>query len=93
MRIKGKNIDCLAQGVNSNLLTISYIPLNAQVNVGDEIEISQMSSVFPQGMAVGKIISVSNEKSADFQTAVAEVFFEANSLYEAVILFASENDK
>jgi hypothetical protein len=43
-------------------------------------------------MAVGKIISVSNEKSTDFQTAVAEVFFEAGSLYEAVILLPLEND-
>jgi rod shape-determining protein MreC len=93
VRIKGKNIDCLAQGVNSNLITISYIPIYAHAAVGDEIEISPLSEVFPQGMPVGKIISVSNEKSADFQTAVAEVFFEADSLYEAVILLPSENGK
>jgi rod shape-determining protein MreC len=93
VRIKGKNIDCLAEGFNSNLIKITYVPLSAQISAGDEVETSQLSSVFPQGMPVGKIISVSRPQSADFQTAVAEVFFETGSLYEAVILIPEEGGK
>ena len=86
VRIKGKNINCLAEGFNSNLIKISYIPVNADVIVGDEIEVSPLSSVFAQGMPVGKIIGVLKQQTMDFKTAIAEVFFESEALYEAVIL-------
>ncbi|MDR1942485.1 MAG: rod shape-determining protein MreC [Endomicrobium sp.] len=93
VRIKGKNISCLAEGFNSNLIKITYIPLNADIKPGDEFEASPLSSVFPEGMPVGKIISVSGEQEMHFKTAVGEVFFEADALYEAVILIAQEDVK
>ena len=86
VRIKGKNINCLAEGFNSNLIKISYIPINADIDVGDEIEVSPLSSVFAQGMPVGKIIGVLKQQTTDFKTAIAEVLFESEALYEAVIL-------
>ncbi|MDR2192180.1 MAG: rod shape-determining protein MreC [Endomicrobium sp.] len=92
VRIKGKNISCLAEGFNSNLIKISYIASNENISVGDEIEISPLSSAFPSGMPVGKIISVSSAQSTDFKTAVAEVFFESDALYEAVILVPQDEN-
>jgi rod shape-determining protein MreC len=81
VQIKGKNIGCLAEGSNSNLIKIMYIPVNAAVKPGDEIEASPLSSIFSEGMPIGKIISVSEEQEMHFKTAIAEVFFESDSLY------------
>ncbi|MCL2390317.1 MAG: rod shape-determining protein MreC [Endomicrobia bacterium] len=86
VEIKGKRINCLAEGFNSNLLKITYIPLNANVEPGDEIIASPFSSVFNAGMPIGVIKSISKELSLDFKTALAEVYFESDILYEAIIL-------
>lgn len=93
VQIKGKNINCLAEGFNSNLMKITYIPLNAAVSAGDEIVSSSLSSVFGEGMPVGIISSVSQEPSMDFKTAIAEILFETDALYEAIILVPQEDEK
>ncbi len=93
VQVKGKKINCLAEGFNSNLMKITYIPLNANVEVGDEIIASPLSSVFNEGMPLGVISSVSKTPALDFKTAVAEVFFESDTLYEAVVLVPQENLK
>ena len=71
-----KDINCLAEGFNSNLMKITYIPLNAAVDVGDEIVSSSLSSVFGEGISVGIISSVSQEPSMDFKTAIAEILLK-----------------
>ncbi len=93
VKIKEKNINCLAEGFNSNLMKITYIPLNAAVDVGDEIVSSSLSSVFGEGISVGIISSVSQEPSMDFKTAIAEILFETDALYEAIILVPQEDEK
>ena len=93
VQIKDKNINCLAEGFNSNLMKITYIPLNADIAVGDKIISSPLSSVFNEGMPVGIISSVSQEPAMDFKTAIAEILFETDALYEAVILVPQEDER
>lgn len=90
VQIKGKKINCLAEGYSSNLLKITYIPLNADIEVGDEIIASPLSSVFHQGTPIATIKSISKEPATDFKTALAEIRFESETLYEAIILLPKE---
>ena len=86
VEIKGKDVNCLAEGFNTSLLRITYIPSGAGVEPGDEIVVSGLSAVFQKGMPVGVIKNVSKETLSDFKTATAEVFYETGMLYEAVVL-------
>jgi rod shape-determining protein MreC len=86
VEIKDKGINCLAEGTNSSLLKITYIPSDADVKPGDEIIVSGLSAIFQKGMPVGVITKVSERTSADFKTAVAKVFYEKKILNKAVIL-------
>ncbi|BAV58677.1 hypothetical protein AGMMS49953_00400 [Endomicrobiia bacterium] len=86
VEIKDKGINCLAEGSNSSLLKITYIPFDADVKPGDEIVVSGLSAVFQKGMPVGVITAVSEGVSADFKTATAKVFYENNILNKAVVL-------
>jgi rod shape-determining protein MreC len=86
VEIKDKGINCLAEGSNSSLLKITYIPPDADVKLGDEIIVSGLSAVFQKGMPVGVITKVSERASADFKTASAKVFYEKNILNKVVIL-------
>ncbi|MDR0956608.1 MAG: rod shape-determining protein MreC [Endomicrobium sp.] len=90
VEIKDKNINCLAEGFDSNLLKITYIPAEADVKKGDELIVSGLSSIFHKGMPVGVIKSITNAISRDFKTATAKVFFESNIIYNAVILVPKE---
>ncbi|MDR1511327.1 MAG: rod shape-determining protein MreC [Endomicrobium sp.] len=86
VEIKGKGVNCLAEGLDLNLLRITYIPCDADVKAGDEVVVSELSSVFHKDTPVGVITNVSKEPSVDFKTAMAKVFFETDIIYEAVIL-------
>jgi rod shape-determining protein MreC len=86
VEIKDKGISCLAEGFNSNLLKITYIPRAADVKPGDEVVVSELSAVFPKGMPVGVVTEVTEDSAADFKTAAAEVFFETGAIYKAVVL-------
>jgi rod shape-determining protein MreC len=91
VEIKDKGINCLAEGFNSNFIKITYIPLDANVKPGDEVVVSELSSVFPKGILVGIIKEVMEEETyVDFKTAKAEVYFESDVVYDAVILVPKE---
>ncbi|MDR3274921.1 MAG: rod shape-determining protein MreC [Endomicrobium sp.] len=86
VEIKNKDIICLAEGFNSDLLRIKYIPYGADVKPGDEIVVSALSAVFQKGIPVGIVVNVSEDESTDFKTATAEVFFEKDTICQAIIL-------
>jgi rod shape-determining protein MreC len=91
VEIKDKGINCLAGGFDSNLIKITYIPSNSDVKPGDEIVVSELSLVFPKGIPVGVIKEVMEETCVDFKTATAEVYFESDIIYNAVILVPCES--
>ncbi|MDR1087265.1 MAG: rod shape-determining protein MreC [Endomicrobium sp.] len=90
VEIKDKGINCLSEGFNSNLIKITYILSDADVKPGDEIVVSELSSVFPKDVPVGVIKEVMEEAYVDFKTATAEVYFESNVICDVVILVPHE---
>jgi rod shape-determining protein MreC len=91
-KIKNKKIDCLAEGSNSGLIKITYLPLQADIEVGDVIVTSPLSSVFSEGIYIGVVTSVATQPALDFQTATAEVMFDSDSLYEVIVLVPEEEE-
>ncbi|MDR0915526.1 MAG: rod shape-determining protein MreC [Endomicrobium sp.] len=86
--IKNKDIHCLAEGTNSNLLKITYIPKDANVKCGDRVIVSPLSVTFQRDILVGIIIKVLQAIPGDnFKTAVAKVCFDNNVIYKAIICF------
>jgi rod shape-determining protein MreC len=92
VEVKDKGINCLAEGFNSNIIKITYIPSDADVKPGDEVVVSELSSVFPKGILVGVIKEVIEETYIDFKTATAEVYSESDVVYDAVILVPEEGE-
>jgi rod shape-determining protein MreC len=91
VEIKNKGINCLAEGSNSKSLKITYIPKDADIEQGDEVVVSQLSSDYQKGMPVGIIKDIIKKDAIDktsmyFQAARAEVFFDSSHLYCAVVL-------
>ncbi|MDR1952663.1 MAG: rod shape-determining protein MreC [Elusimicrobiota bacterium] len=93
VEIKGKNINCLAEGTNSSTLKITYIPLNADIAKGDEVVASRLSSVFDEGTLIGVIENVSNKPSVDFKDATAKITFDSSVVDMAIILVPRKEAK
>ncbi|MCT7545418.1 rod shape-determining protein MreC [Aliarcobacter cryaerophilus] len=53
-----KNPGIATANENSNLLSVKFIPVWADINVGDEVITSGMDNIFYEGLRVGKVIDV-----------------------------------
>jgi rod shape-determining protein MreC len=71
-------------------LRVRYLPLLADVVVGDEVVTSGMGGVFPKGIPVGRVTNVERKSGALFQEAVLQPKVDLSRLEEVVILMNSE---
>lgn len=65
---------------------VRYLPLMADVNVGDEVVTSGMGGVFPKGILIGRITSVERKSGALFQEATLQSAVDLSRLEEVLIL-------
>lgn len=79
--------------VSGNLgagLKVRYLPLLADVAVGDEVVTSGMGGVFPKGIPVGRVVAVERKSGALFQEAVLQPKVDLGRLEEVLILMDAE---
>jgi rod shape-determining protein MreC len=75
--------------VSGNLgagLRVRYLPLMADVVVGDGVVTSGMGGVFPKGIPVGRITAVERKSGALFQEATLQPAVDLARLEEVLIL-------
>jgi rod shape-determining protein MreC len=65
---------------------VRYLPLMADVAVGDEVLTSGMGGVFPKGILIGRITSVERKSGALFQEATLQSAVDLSRLEEVLIL-------
>lgn len=71
-------------------LRVRYLPLLADVVVGDEVVTSGMGGIFPKGIPVGRVTAVERASGALFQEAVLQPKVDLGRLEEVVVLMNSE---
>jgi rod shape-determining protein MreC len=79
--------------VSGNLgagLRMRYLPLLADVAVGDEVVTSGMGGVFPKGIPVGRVTAVERKSGALFLEAVLQPKVDLGRLEEVLILMVAE---
>ena len=79
--------------VSGNLgagLRMRYLPLLADVVVGDEVVTSGLGGVFPKGIPVGRITAVERRSGALFQEATLQPIVDLSRLEEVLILTGME---
>lgn len=68
LKKSGETGQVLWDGKNPSFLTMINLPKSMQVTKGDTIVTSQYSSRFPQGIMVGTVAEVVDDKSSNFYT-------------------------
>jgi len=71
-------------------LIVRKIPSEAEVNVGDKVQTSPISSIFQGGLAVGKVIKVQPDEYGLTQLAVVKPSSTFNDISEVMVIKAKE---
>ena len=88
--IKSLNEDGLVEGQNNHRLRINYLVSETKVKVGDEVVTSPLSSVFPSGILIGRVVDFAPAENEVFHSAVIKPLVNFNSLREAVVIITEK---
>jgi len=75
-------------GVNPSYVTLRDIPKSAKVNKGDSVVTSETSSLFPQGILVGTVYEIVEDKSSNFYTVKVKT---ATNFYNVEYVYVIDN--
>ncbi len=84
--IQRTRITGVVSGALGTGLRMRYLPLLADIVVGDEIVTSSMGGVFPKGIPLGRITAVERRSGALFQEATLAPKVDLSRLEEVLIL-------
>ena len=73
-------------GTSSNLCELRYLPLAADIVVGDEIVTSGFSDIYPKGILIGKVIKIVRESRGLSLTAIVSPAVNFASLEEVLCI-------
>lgn len=70
----------------TNKCRLGYLAANASVMQGDILETSGLGGIYPPGLMVGKISSVSQDNMGRLDYAVIEPFIDFDKLFEVMVI-------
>ena len=71
---------------NDGLCKMEYIDGNAEIMVGDEIVTSHLSDIYPEGLAIGKVLEIETDTNGLTKYAVIEPYVDLKHLDTILIL-------
>lgn len=86
VKINNEQTDCLLEGADMQYLKLSYIPDNAELNVGDEVVTSKISSVFSNDIPIGKIVDITKTPYNEYSEVLVQPYFQTQSISEVAVL-------
>lgn len=90
--VRGTRWEGLASGTGGRAVQVRYLAQEAQLNAGDEVLVSPVSSAFPEGLSIGTVSSIlAPDPILTFQTVVVAPTVRQEQLKE-VFLMAPKGD-
>ncbi len=80
------NVLGVLKGDNSDTLTMENVPLDRDIEVGEKLYTSGISDIYPKGLYVGKVVSISNTSDQLFKTITVKQDFNIFDLRETIII-------
>lgn len=78
-------------GDGSSLLSMIYLPHDADIKIGQTIVTSGLGDIFPQGLRIGSIIEVENDESGLMKKAKIKPFANFSRLEEVLVILRVKN--
>lgn len=77
--------------MNSGLCKMEYIDGAAEIMVGDEIVTSQLSDIYPPGLAIGRVLEIETDANGLTKYAVIEPFVDLKHLDTILVIDKQAN--
>ena len=71
---------------NRGLCKMEYIDGDAEIMVGDEIVTSHLSDIYPEGLAIGKVLEIETDTNGLTKYAVIEPYVDLKHLDTVLVL-------
>ena len=71
---------------NNGLCKMEYIDGDAEIMVGDEIVTSHLSDIYPEGLAIGKVLEIETDTNGLTKYAVIEPYVDLKHLDTILII-------
>lgn len=71
---------------NSGLCKMEYIDSDAEIMVGDEIVTSHLSDIYPEGLAIGKVLEIETDTNGLTKYAVIEPYVDLKHLDTILVI-------
>ena len=84
--LQGSRVTGLLVGGQSGRLRIKYIPLRAEIPLGEGVITSGLGGVYPKGIVIGKVVAVEGRSGALFQEATVEPGVNYSQLEEVLVV-------
>ena len=84
--LQNSRVTGLLVGTQSERLRIKYLPIRAEVRVGEVVITSGLGGVYPKGIMVGTVVSVDKRSGALFQEATVEPSVDLSRLEEVLVV-------
>ncbi|PIQ96382.1 MAG: rod shape-determining protein MreC [Nitrospinae bacterium CG11_big_fil_rev_8_21_14_0_20_56_8] len=88
---KESRISGVVVGTGRDSCDMKYVPITAEVKVGDQVLSSGLGGIFPKGMMVGTVSKVVRKKQGLFQTISVSPSADLSRLEEVLVLLSPES--
>ena len=76
----------IVAGKSSQVMEMKYIPLNADVRIGDTVVSSGLGGLFHKGLIVGTVVKIAKQRNGLFQKAILIPSVNAIEVEEALVV-------
>jgi rod shape-determining protein MreC len=90
--LQSSRVTGVVSGSLDGLLYLEYISTSDTVNVGDVVVTSGLGGVYPKGIVIGTVVSVSGVSSDLYHTIVVEPISAVSSFEEVLVLTGSQTE-
>lgn len=84
--IQRSRVRAVAGGQNGLLLTLEYLPKDADIKVGDQVITSGTGGIFPKGLLVGRVTTLEVGEEGLFKQALVQPVVDFDRIEEAHLL-------
>jgi rod shape-determining protein MreC len=84
--LQGTRVTGLLVGAQSGRLRVKFLPIRAEVPIGEVVITSGLGGVYPKGIMIGRVVGVEGRSGALFQEAIVEPSVDFSRLEEVLVV-------
>jgi len=84
--IQRNRIRGVLQGTGTNLCRLAYLQRTTDVKIGDKLTTSGLDSIFPKGITVGTVVTVSDESDGLSKKIQVQLKFDPDTIEEVYVI-------